>query len=86
MTGPAALFALAALAVALALQISSGTYDERALALVTLATIAALIGVVWRRSVAIWTGQRLVAAVRRCTLPITITDNASAQAAFATGC
>ena len=49
MTGPAALFALAALAVALALQISSGTYDERALALVTLATIAALIGVVWRK-------------------------------------
>ncbi|HMC33402.1 MAG TPA: hypothetical protein VKH65_03290, partial [Myxococcales bacterium] len=49
MTGPAALFALAALAIALALQISSGTYDERALALVTLATIAALIGVVWRK-------------------------------------
>ncbi|TMA74679.1 MAG: hypothetical protein E6J67_11030, partial [Deltaproteobacteria bacterium] len=52
MTGPAALFALAALAVALALQISSGTYDERALALVTLATIAALIGVVWRKRTA----------------------------------
>jgi len=48
-TGPAALFALAALAVALALQISSGTYDERALVLVTLATLATLIGAVWRR-------------------------------------
>jgi transposase len=51
-----------------------------------IAALLLLIGVVWRRSVAIWTGQRLVAAIRRCTLPITITDNASAQAAFATGC
>ena len=49
MTGPAALFALAAAAVALALQISSGLYDEHALALVSLATIAALIAAFWWR-------------------------------------
>ncbi|TMB25152.1 MAG: hypothetical protein E6J65_10835, partial [Deltaproteobacteria bacterium] len=49
MTGPAALFALAAAAVALALQISSGLYDEHALALMSLATMAALIAAFWRR-------------------------------------
>ena len=49
MTGPAAVLSLAALAIALALQISSGLYDERALALVTLATIAAVIAAVWRK-------------------------------------
>src|SRR5207245_1593396 len=48
-TGPAALFALAAAGVALALQISSGLYDEHALALVSLATMAALIAAFWRR-------------------------------------
>jgi hypothetical protein len=48
-TGPAAVFALAAVAIALALQISGGNYDERALALVTLATIAAVVGAVWRQ-------------------------------------
>jgi len=48
-TGPAALFALAAAGVALALQISSGLYDEHALALVSLATMAALIAPFWRR-------------------------------------
>ena len=49
MTGSAALFALAAAGVALALQISSGLYDEHALALVSLATMAALIAAFWRR-------------------------------------
>jgi glycosyl transferase family 87 len=48
-TGPAAVLALAAAAIALALQISSGIYDERALVLVTLATVAALIAAVWRK-------------------------------------
>ena len=49
MTGSAALFALAAAGVALALQISSGLYDEHALVLVSLATMAALIAAFWRR-------------------------------------
>jgi hypothetical protein len=48
-SGPSAVLALAAAAVALSLQISSGMYDERALVLVTLATAAAIIAVVWRR-------------------------------------
>lgn len=49
MTGPAALFALAAAGVALALQISSGLYEEHALSLVSLATMAALIAAFWQR-------------------------------------
>ena len=49
MSGPAALLALAAVTIALALQISSGQYNPRALALVTLATVAAVIGAVWRK-------------------------------------
>jgi hypothetical protein len=47
--GPAGLFALAAVAVALALQISSGEYDGRALALVSLGTGLALSGAVWQK-------------------------------------
>jgi glycosyl transferase family 87 len=49
--GPAALLALAAVTIALALQISSGQYDPRAVALVTLATVAAVIGATWRKRV-----------------------------------
>ena len=49
MIGPAALLALAAVIIALALQISSGQYDPRAVALVTLATVAAAIGAAWRK-------------------------------------
>jgi hypothetical protein len=41
--------ALAAVTIALALQISSGMYDPLALALVTLASVAAVVGLVWRR-------------------------------------
>ncbi len=51
MIGPAALLALAAVIIALALQISSGQYDPRALALVTVATVAAVIGAAWRKRV-----------------------------------
>src|SRR2546425_8555061 len=47
--GPAALNALAALAIALALHISSGMYDERALALAGLGVAGALIAAVWRK-------------------------------------
>jgi transposase len=54
------------------------------------ATIAAalvlLIGGVRRRLVATGAWQSLLAAVRRFMLPITITYNSSAEAAFATGC
>src|SRR5437764_4860618 len=47
--GPAAVNALAALAMAQALQISSGMYDERALALGGLGVAAALLAAVWRK-------------------------------------
>ena len=47
--GPSLLCALAALVLALALQISSGMYDERALALATLAAAAAVVATLWRR-------------------------------------
>jgi hypothetical protein len=47
--GPAGLLALAAVSTALALQIAGKTYDARALALVSLATVLALIAVFWRR-------------------------------------
>ena len=47
--GPAALNALAALAIALALHISSGMYDDRALALAGLGVAAAVIAAVWRK-------------------------------------
>src|SRR5438067_323368 len=46
---PAAVNALAALAMAQALQISSGMYDERALALGGLGVAAALLAAVWRK-------------------------------------
>jgi hypothetical protein len=46
--GPAALNALAAVAIALALHISSGMYDERALALAGLGVAGAVIAAVWR--------------------------------------
>jgi len=46
---PATLLAAAALLVALALQISSGMFDLRALALVTLATSAAIAAALWSR-------------------------------------
>ncbi len=47
--GPSLVCALAAVVLALALQISSGMYDERALALATLAAAAAVIAALWRR-------------------------------------
>jgi hypothetical protein len=47
--GPAALAALAAIAIAIALQISSGMYEERALVLVLLAGALALAAAVWQR-------------------------------------
>ena len=49
MIRPATLLAAAAVAVALALQISSGMFDLRALALVTLATVAAIAASLWVR-------------------------------------
>jgi len=47
--GPAAMAALAAAVIAIALQISSGMYDPRALALVTLAVALAVAAAVWQR-------------------------------------
>jgi hypothetical protein len=47
--GPAALAALAAAAIAIALQISSGMYDARALVLVLLAGALAFAAAVWQR-------------------------------------
>jgi uncharacterized membrane protein len=47
--GPAAVAALAAAAIAIALQISSGMYDARALVLVTLAVALAVAAAVWQR-------------------------------------
>lgn len=49
MSGPSAMLAVAAVAVALALQISSGMYHPAALALVTLACALAVWGALWRR-------------------------------------
>jgi uncharacterized membrane protein len=47
--GPAVLCALAAVVLALALQISSGMYDERALALATLAAALSVAAALWLR-------------------------------------
>jgi hypothetical protein len=47
--GPSLLCALAAVVLAVALQISSGMYDERALALTTLAAAVALAAALWLR-------------------------------------
>ena len=47
--GPSLLCALAALMLAVALQLSSGMYDARALALATLAAAAAVAAALWRR-------------------------------------
>jgi hypothetical protein len=47
--GPAVLCALAAVTLALALQISSGLYDERALALATLAGAVSIVAALWLR-------------------------------------
>ncbi len=47
--GASAVLALGAVTIALALQISSGMYDARALALVTLASVVAVVGLFWRR-------------------------------------
>ena len=47
--GPSLLCALAALVLAVALQLSSGMYEERALALATLASAAAVAATLWRR-------------------------------------
>ena len=48
--------------------------------------VVLLIGMLRRRLVVIWPWRPLVAPVRRLTLSIAITDNSSAEAAFATGC
>src|SRR4051794_28365606 len=45
--GPAVLFALSAAALALALQISSGMYDERSVALAALAGAVAIAAALW---------------------------------------
>ena len=47
--GPGALCALSALCIALALQLNNGAYEPRALALVTLATLLALVAALWVR-------------------------------------
>src|SRR5712691_5091090 len=47
--GPAVLCALAAVALALALQISNGMFDERALALATLAGAVSVVAALWLR-------------------------------------
>src|SRR5437762_3350026 len=60
--GPAAVNALAALAMAQALQISSGMYDERALALGGLGVAAAVLAAVWRKRAAM--GGRLGPAAK----------------------
>ena len=49
MIGPAGLLALAAVAVSLALQIATRQYDGRALVLVSLGTVLALIGALWQK-------------------------------------
>jgi len=92
--GPAALLALAAVIIALALQISSGQYDPRALALVTLATVAAMIGAAWRKRVVPERGAVLPQALLgfgcavglACNLftnPTLYADPARSRAAFA---
>ena len=63
MIGPAALFAVAAVAIALALQISSGMYDRWALAVVSVAAAVAVVGAVWRKRRPGVGGLRLAEAV-----------------------
>jgi transposase len=51
-----------------------------------MAAVVLVISMLRRRLLVIWPWPPLVAPVRRLTLPITIADNSSAEAAFATGC
>jgi transposase len=51
-----------------------------------MAAVVFLISMLGRRLVVIWPWRPLVGPLRRLTLPTTITDNSSAEAAFATGC
>ncbi len=61
--GPAAVAALAAVTIAVALQISSGMYDPRALALVTLAVALAVAAAAWQRRGAVAESPLLAQAI-----------------------